>query len=276
MPTRTRPLPTPARLLAALVVGALLLTACGSDDDASGNETSPIVLVHGAWQDGSSWAQVQEELESSGRTVSAITLPGRDGADAGLQTIEGYRDAVIAEVEAFDEPVILVGHSFGGMTISAVAEAIPDQVASLAYVAAYLPADGDSLQTLAEQDHLSVLPEEGNLNFSDDFTVATVPPERFAGIFCPDCVDADLDAVAASAVAEPAAPLAQPVSLTGDNFGAVPKTYIMTARDTVVGTQLQASMVTRTPVDEILVLDTGHAPYVSAAVELAGLLDDLS
>ena len=272
--------PSYRRPITLVVACLLLVAACGSSDATGDGATSsddrPIVLVHGAWQDGSSWARVQEELQSSGRTVSAVTLPGRDGTDAGEQTLEGYRDVVIAEVETFDEPVILIGHSFGGMTISAVAEAIPDRVASLAYVAAYLPGDGDSLQTLAAEDHLSVLPEDGNLDFSEDFAIATVPTGRFAGIFCPDCADADRDAVTASVVREPAAPLAEPVSLTNDNFGAVPKTYIMTAQDTVVGTQLQASMLARTSVDEILVLDTGHAPYVSAAVELAGLLDDLS
>ncbi|MEM8858336.1 MAG: alpha/beta fold hydrolase [Chloroflexota bacterium] len=260
-----------------LFVFSMLLIACASAENStdSSSQDSPIVLVHGAWQDGSSWVQVQQELEANGHTVSAVTLPGRDGEDAGAQTLEGYRDAVIAEVESYDEPVILVGHSFGGMTISAVAEAIPDQIASLVYLAAYLPSDGDSLLTLSEEDHISVLGEEGNLNFSEDSAVASVTPEKFAELFCPDCSDASIEAVTASAVGEPAAPLAQPISLTDENFGAVSKAYILTSQDIVVGTQLQVMMLANTPVDQIFVLDTGHAPYVTAAAEIAGLLDQL-
>ncbi|MEM7273960.1 MAG: alpha/beta fold hydrolase [Actinomycetota bacterium] len=262
-------------VITLLVASTLLLVACGSDASEDGGATAsdaPIVLVHGAWQDGSSWAQVQQQLEGDGRNVSAVTLPGRDGDDAGAQTLDGYRDAVIAEVETYDEPVILVGHSFGGMTISAVAEAIPDQIESLVYLAAYLPSDGDSLSTLAEGDRLSVLGEDGNLDIAADFSVATVPQDRFAAIFCPDCGAADAETVTASALVEPAMPLATPVSLTAENFGAVPKFYIMTAQDIVVGPQLQASMVANTPVDEVFVLDAGHAPYVSAADDVAGLL----
>ncbi|MEM7338896.1 MAG: alpha/beta hydrolase [Actinomycetota bacterium] len=264
--------------LTILVACSLVLAACSSSDESTSADdpAQPIVLVHGAWQDGSSWSRVQQQLEAEGRTVSAVTLDGRNGADAGAQTLDGYRDAVIAEVETYDEPVILVGHSFGGMTISAVAETIPDQIASLVYVAAYLPRDGESLSTLAEQDRLSILPEEGNLNFSEDFTVASIPPERFAGIFCPDCNDADADAVTASVLDEPAMPLAAPVSLTEENFGAVPKVYVVTAQDVVVGTQLQVTMAARAGADEVFVLDTGHAPYITASDELAELVDQVS
>lgn len=264
-------------LFTALLSCSLLLVACSdSDDGAAANlEDAPIVLVHGAWQDGSTWSAVQQELEADGRSVSAVTLPGRDGDAAGSQSLAGYRDAVITEVESYDEPVILVGHSFGGITISAVAEAVPDRVASLVYVAAFLPQDGDSLSSLAENDHISVLAEDGNLNFSEDFSLATIPEDRFADIFCPDCQGGDREAVTASAISEPAAPLAEPVSLTADNFGSVAKTYVLTSQDIVVGTQLQVSMAADSAVDELLVLNTGHAPYVTASVELADLIDRL-
>ncbi|MEM9042064.1 MAG: alpha/beta fold hydrolase [Actinomycetota bacterium] len=237
-------------------------------------DAPPIVLVHGAWQDGSSWSRVQEALEADGRTVSVVSLPGRNG-DGGAQTLTGYRDTVIAEVETYDDPVILMGHSFGGMTISNVAEAVPDQVDTLVYLAAYLPTDGDSLAALAEQDQTSVLSADGNLVISGDPPVASVPRESFAGIFCPDCDPADVDAVTASAVDEPAGPLLEPISLTEESFGAVPRVYISTAQDIVVGPDLQALMIVRTPIDEVFTLDTGHAPYVTAADEIADILEQL-
>ncbi|MEM7117124.1 MAG: alpha/beta fold hydrolase [Chloroflexota bacterium] len=99
------------KLLITALISSLLLFACAPSETSTSSDATtdaqdrPIMLVHGAWQDGSTWAQVQQALEAGGHTVSAVTLPGRDGENAGEQTLEGYRDAVIAEVEAYEEPV---------------------------------------------------------------------------------------------------------------------------------------------------------------------------
>ncbi|MEM7142270.1 MAG: alpha/beta fold hydrolase [Actinomycetota bacterium] len=236
----------------------------------------PIVLVHGAWQDGTAWARVQQVLEDGGRRVSAVSLPGRDGTDAGAQTLVGYRDVVISEIEKYDGPVILVGHSFGGMTISGVAEAIPADVAHLVYLAAYLPADGDSLAGLADADQGSLLSEEGNLLLEGEPLLATVPTELFAGIFCPDCDPADPDLVTASAVAEPAGPLLETVTLTEANFGSIAKTYIQTALDVVIGPDLQSAMAAEAGITDPIVIQAGHAPYISAADDVADLIGQLA
>lgn len=113
------------------------------------------VLVHGAFQDSSSWANVAPLLEAAGHTVISVDLPGHGADETPLNeiTLASYRDAIIAAIETQDQPVVLVGHSFGGFTISNVAEAIPERVAKLVYVAAYLPRSGDSLVTLSGLDH---------------------------------------------------------------------------------------------------------------------------
>jgi len=179
---------------------------------------------------------------------------------------------VIEVIEAQSSPVILVGHSFGGLVISAVAEAIPAQIDTLVYLAAYLPQDQDSLVTLSSQDHYSVLGQEGNFILADGFSTASVLESAFASAFCPDCDEAQLAVVAASQLPEPLAPLNIPVTLTDANFGAVRKVYILTAEDVVVSPQLQALMLSNTPVDHVYALNTGHAPYISAPDALAALL----
>ncbi|WP_342344920.1 alpha/beta fold hydrolase [Sphingomonas sp. CFBP 13603] len=63
-----------------------------------------------------------------------------------------YRDTVITAIGAERNPVVLVGHSFGGITISNVAETIPERIKTLVYVAAFLPRDGVSLLDMAKTD----------------------------------------------------------------------------------------------------------------------------
>ncbi len=69
--------------------------------------------------------------------------------------METYRDTVVKVIDQQQQPVILVGHSFGGMVISSVAEAVPDKIQMLVYLAAYVPQSGDNLLTLSSLDHYS-------------------------------------------------------------------------------------------------------------------------
>jgi pimeloyl-ACP methyl ester carboxylesterase len=112
-----------------------------------------IVLVHGAFQDASGWAKTMEILKARGHEVEAVNLPGRN-ADGDMQAISlaSYRDAVLAVINAREEPVFLVGHSFGGFTISNAAESAPAKIRKLIYLAAYVPQSGEPMQMLSAQD----------------------------------------------------------------------------------------------------------------------------
>jgi pimeloyl-ACP methyl ester carboxylesterase len=178
---------------------------------------------------------------------------------------------VIEVVEQQDEPVILVGHSFGGITISEVAEAVPDQVEALVYVAAYIPRTGDSLAGLAELDHNNGFTED-NFLLAEDFTYAYVLESDFLTIFCGDCTEEQGVTVMATRQDEPLAPLNEPATVTEENFGSVRKVYIMTAEDNAASPQLQAFMISQTPVDHVYALNTSHVPFVTMPEELAALL----
>jgi pimeloyl-ACP methyl ester carboxylesterase len=138
-------------LLVCLLVGVSVIAA---------QETGKtFVLVHGAFQDASGWDAVVPALEAAGHTAVTVALAGRgdDTTPLGELTLANYRDAVVEVIEQQETPVILVGHSFGGIVISSVAEAVPDQIETAVYLAAYLPQNGDSLASLAQNDHFSVL-----------------------------------------------------------------------------------------------------------------------
>lgn len=256
------------------VILALLFVLSIAGGMAQAQEGMTFVLVHGAFQDASAWSQVIPLLEAAGHTAVAVNLPGRgdDTTPAGELTLDAYRDAVIAVIaviEQQDAPVVLVGHSFGGMVISAVAEAIPDKIAHLVYVAAYLPQSGDSLLSISAAEPGA---QQGGFVVSDDQTMISVPAEFFPLVFCGDCTPDQAAVVAASQIDEPLAPLAGTVTLTDANFGALVKSYILTAFDTAVSPTLQIMMLANTPVAHVYALQTGHVPYITAADRLADLL----
>jgi pimeloyl-ACP methyl ester carboxylesterase len=101
-----------------------------------------IVLVHGAFAESSSWDRVIRELEDAGQDVIAAANPLR-----GLATDAA---AVSDLVRTVDGPVVLVGHSYGGMVISNVV-ADAGEISGLVYVAAFAPEPGESAFTLAQR-----------------------------------------------------------------------------------------------------------------------------
>lgn len=95
-----------------------------------------LILVPGFWLDASSWDGVVPALDAAGHAVEALTLPGLESADAERSgvTLRDHVDAVIARIDAAEEPVVLVGHSGGGSIIAGAADARPDSVARAIYV----------------------------------------------------------------------------------------------------------------------------------------------
>ncbi len=95
-----------------------------------------VILVPGFWLDGSSWDRVSPALEAAGHDVTALTLPGLESIDADRSGIglADHVDAIVAAVDAADEPVVLVGHSGGGAAVHGAVDRRPDRVARAIYV----------------------------------------------------------------------------------------------------------------------------------------------
>jgi pimeloyl-ACP methyl ester carboxylesterase len=228
------------------------------------------VLVHGAWMGAAGWDDTAGELRAAGADVVTLDLPahGADTTPVAQATLAGYRDAVLDTISQQKLPVILVGHSMGGMVITEAAEASPGAIERLVYVAAYLPADGDSLFHLAMSDADSQI--GASLQFNGD-TVG-IDPTKFPDLFCADCSDAARAELVAGYRVEPGAPLEEMAAVTPGGAGSVPKTYIYTSQDRVVSPALQQRMSATTPVDRTATLDTSHAAMLSHPHELATLL----
>jgi len=123
----------------------------------------PVVLVHGAFADASSWSKVVPLLEAKGLKVVTVDNP--------LTSLKADTDAATAVIDAQAGPVILVGHSWGGVVIGAAGN--DDKVKALVYVAAFAPPPGVSVNGLSKgQPPLpwlaDVVPDKaGNLVLSD-------------------------------------------------------------------------------------------------------------
>ncbi|MBB3238293.1 alpha/beta fold hydrolase [Phyllobacterium endophyticum] len=119
-----------------LLVGLASAVLVASASFASAAESKPtIVLVHGAFADGSSWNGVIGRLEKDGYSVVAVANP--------LRSVKSDADYVRRIVTGLKTDVVLVGHSYGGSVISEAADQTPN-VRSLVYVAAFAPDVGES------------------------------------------------------------------------------------------------------------------------------------
>jgi pimeloyl-ACP methyl ester carboxylesterase len=111
-------------------------------------DTPTVVLVHGAFADGSSWSGVIERLNRRGVKVTALANPLR-----GIEVDSAYTASVLRQTPG---PVLAVGHSYGGAVISNAATQA-DNVVGLVYVAAFAPDDGERLGEVAAGSKDSVL-----------------------------------------------------------------------------------------------------------------------
>jgi pimeloyl-ACP methyl ester carboxylesterase len=255
------------KTLLAVIASILFIAIAGR---ASAATKPTIVLLHGAFQDEQGWGFVKGRLEAQGYPVVAVRLPGRDGDTTPIDqiTLDLYRTKVLDAIKQISRPVVLVGHSFGGIVISAVAESDPHKIKSLVYLSAYLPKSGQSLDSLAHTDPDSVLSIPGNFVVSPDHKYASIKDEAKADAFANDADAKGKELIVASIIQEPLAPLATPVTLTEGKFGKVKKFYISTTEDHAVSPGLQARMLEVTPVHKVIKIKAGHASFVTQPDEV--------
>jgi pimeloyl-ACP methyl ester carboxylesterase len=230
------------------------------------------VLVHGAWGGSWWWERVVPLLEAEGHSVDAVDLPGRGGnpAPPAEMTLEANARHVAERVRAAGGPVVLVGHSMGGMAVTQAAELDPERIRALVYVAAFLPADGQSLPALAEgADESLVTP---NTLVDEATGLCTVAEEVLRDAFFGEAAPEDAAREAARLVPESLAAIGAPVSITEERAGSVRRVYVECLRDRALPIRKQRELVAARPCERVLSLDTDHLPMVSRPRELAAHL----
>jgi pimeloyl-ACP methyl ester carboxylesterase len=143
------------------------------------------VLMHGAWHGGWAWNGVATELRAGGHAVFQPTAPGLgpddDATGVGLSQVA---DELVTFIESRDlRDVVLVGHSWGGMVLSAVAVRLRERLERLVYFSAFVPLSGESLFDLVPPDYQGLF---GQLAGASSDNTVSMPLEVWCAGFMQD------------------------------------------------------------------------------------------
>lgn len=228
-----------------------------------------ILLIHGAWHGAWCYRKVTPLLTAAGHTARAIDLPGHagNGAPGWGVGLERYARAVVDAISSGEDKTHLVGHSMGGLVISRAAELAPEYVASLTYLCAFLPKNGDTLVRLAGADPGSRVQEVTKVNpFAG---VAHVDSARAGPIFYGDCAEEDIAEARRQLTPQPLRPFIDRVRITPSRFGARPRYYIACKQDQAITISRQMHMSDTGECRKTVTLDTSHSPFYSAPAAVA-------
>jgi pimeloyl-ACP methyl ester carboxylesterase len=157
-------------VLGGLAAGAGLMTMAGDASAQAQGNAKTFLLVHGAWHGGWCWRRVADLLEKKGHKVFTPTMTGLGERshllDPKVNLATHITDIVnVIKWENLTD-IVLVGHSYGGMIISGVAEQARDAIGSIVFLDAFVPENGDSLAAKASKpvrDAIGPLVEKGEI-----------------------------------------------------------------------------------------------------------------
>jgi pimeloyl-ACP methyl ester carboxylesterase len=195
-----------------------------------------IVLVHGAFAESASWDRVVDPLLDAGHSVVAAANP--------LRGVSGDAAAVSDVIRAVDGPVVLVGHSYGGMVISNV-DSAAGEITGLVYVAAFAPEPGESAFALSTMfpgstlgDALQPTPR------GDGTTDLAIVADRFHAQFCADVPEAQARRMAATQRPVTLEALQEP-SGEGPLWNQIPSWFVFGEADRNIPAALEHHMARR-------------------------------
>jgi pimeloyl-ACP methyl ester carboxylesterase len=240
--------------IAVLVVSALFAL----EGKANAADPKPsIVLVHGAWADGSSWSKVMTLLQKDGYTVTSVQNPETTFAE----DVAATRRALAAQTG----PTVLVGHSYAGAVITEAA-ADAANVISLVYVAAFGLDVGESLDAIAK----SGPPPESAKYIKEAGGYLLIDPVAFPKYFCPD-----VDAVTARWVAAAQVPISLDCwngKITKAAWKTKPSYFIVATNDQMIPPAAERMFAKRMGAVTIEI-PSSHAVMLSHPKEVAAFIE---
>lgn len=243
------------------LVAATAGTVLGSFTALASNSASPkptVVLVHGAFADGSSWDKVVTRLQAKGVHVVSVQNP--------LTSLGDDVAATRRVLDAQAGPVILVGHSWGGVVISEAG--VDERVKALVYVAAFAPSEGQSAGELGK-DYPA--PPGARFLVQDKQGFLTLSPEGVSKHFAQDLPAAKTRLMAATQGPISASSFDEKV--TNAAWKTKPSWYVLTQEDHMIQPALQKAMAEKISA-RVVGLPTSHVPQLSKPAQVADVIGD--
>ncbi|MFC6635753.1 alpha/beta hydrolase [Microbulbifer taiwanensis] len=218
-----------------------------------------IVLVHGAWGDGSHWRHVIPRLHADGYAVRAVQNP--------LTSLADDIDRTSKLVAALDGPTLLVGHSYGGMVITEAGH-LPN-VVGLVYVAAFAPDEGENPGGIFG---MREAPPGAAIIRPDDNGFLWLDPEQFHENFCQD-VD-ETEALVMSLSQNPIAARCFEDKSGVPAWKEKPSWYQISANDRMIPPETERWFAERMKPQKTVTLEAGHASMASHADDIIALVEE--
>ncbi|MFJ1256035.1 alpha/beta fold hydrolase [Cupriavidus sp. CuC1] len=237
----------------AAAVSSVAFAAGTAPRPASDASKTTVVLVHGAFADGSAWDKVVPLLQAKGLNVVSVQNP-----------LTSLADDVAATRRALDMqtgPVVLVGHSWGGVVISEIGQ--HERVKALVYVAAFAPSEGQSVADLAK-DYPT--PDGSNFLVTDKEGFLTLSAEGVAKHFAQDVPAAQTRIMAVTQGPVSGKSFEEKVTVAA--WKTSPSWYVLTEQDHMIQPALQKAMAQKISA-HVVTLPTSHVPQLSRPRQVA-------
>lgn len=230
-----------------------------------------IVVCHGAWSASWAWKKMHPLMRAAGHALHVPCYTGLGerrhllNRDIALGT---HIDDVCGHIEMEDlSGIVLIGHSYGGMVATGVADRVRDRIAHLVYLDAFVPRDGECLLALQSPAHRSKVEAQARDNGEGWLVVPQPPP--------PDTSPEDLAWMAPRRFSQPLSTFATPVSLPNGDF-AGPRSYIFCSRVGPADSFRQFFQRAQTePGWGYAELDSSHNPHITVPEALRAVLERL-
>jgi len=242
-----------------------------------------IIMVHGSWHWGACFQKVSNRLAETGYAVATPDLISHGYSDRtydSFSTIGEYAQPVEQMLQNATEPLVLVGHSMGGVTLTYLAEKYPDKISKLVYLAAFMVPKGKRALDYILLNHKIPAAKElfevvSKVNDGRGLQLDLKQLDLVKTAFCADCSDRDIDIAAKNILPITSTVPDQTISeITSERYGRIPRLYIECTLDNAVPIETQRLMINDVPGAKVVSIATSHSSFFSKPAELARIISD--
>ena len=303
-------------------IGGLFLGACAHNNTCPSSNRRAIILVHGAWHGAWCYSSIIPLLAAKGISGFALDLPGhgllarfpqvylqrpsdysqfreafsKEASPLADITLAHYVESITAAIDhlltAGYGPLTLLGHSMGGIPVTAAAEQNASKLQKLIYLAAYMPVVGKIANHYAGLDTESLVAKIFEMSGTDPsvLQVARIDPRSpdrdfvklLKDAFFGDVPDAQAEAaINLLTPDDPSSPFRMLTGATRERWGRIPRSYIRCLQDRALTPKIQDLFIKEadgftSQATEVRSLNTSHSPFLSRPQELADLIATLA